>query len=143
MNQIPNIEEWKKLARERLAPNVTYIDPKFKEVASWAEELLNAFWVEQQKDLDAFIDTLHHQLQKRYERGVQDELNRESKNMDVVIAGMLHKARQSWLQEEIVSLEAGKLGLELDMTIPQINSYNDALQTIIDRYQEELDQDKI
>lgn len=69
MNQIPNIEEWKKLAKEILAPNVTYIDPKFKEVASWAEELLNAFWVEQQKDLDAFIDTLHQQLQK----AVQEE----------------------------------------------------------------------
>lgn len=61
------IEAWKKLAREKLAPKVTYIDPKFKEVASWAEELLNAFWVEQQKDLDAFIDTLHQELQKARE----------------------------------------------------------------------------
>ena len=67
MKQIPNIEEWKKLAKEILAPNVTYIDPKFKEVASWAEELLNAFWVEQQKDLDAFIDTILQQLQKARE----------------------------------------------------------------------------
>lgn len=58
------IQDYKELAKKILAPNVTYIDPKFKEVASWAEELLNAFWVEQQKDLDAFIDTLHQELQK-------------------------------------------------------------------------------
>lgn len=63
------IEAWKKLAREKLAPNVTYIDPKFEKVASWAEELLNAFWVEQQKDLDAFIDTLHQELQKARTEG--------------------------------------------------------------------------
>lgn len=37
---------------------------------------------------------LHQELQKAYERGVQDELNRESQNMDAVIAGMLQKARE-------------------------------------------------
>lgn len=42
-------------AREKLKPDVTYIDQKFEEVASWAQELLNAFWVEQQKDLDEVI----------------------------------------------------------------------------------------
>ena len=54
-------------AREKLSPNVTYIDPKFAEVASWAEELLNAFWVEQQKDLDQIIS---HTIAETIKAGV-------------------------------------------------------------------------
>lgn len=49
----------------------------------------------------------------------------------------LQKARQTWLREEIVRLEGMKVGFT-DVTFQ--NAYNSALQTIINRYQAELDQ---
>ena len=59
----------------------------------------------------------------------------------------LQKARQSWLREEIVKLEGMKikeLPSSLDDTTGFVmgHSKNITLQTIIDRYQSELDQPK-
>ena len=64
----------------------------------------------------------------------------------------LQKARQDWLREEIVRLEGEKLpktnehgsrsffvGAGAQM---RMETHNQALQAIIDRYQEELNQDK-
>ena len=59
----------------------------------------------------------------------------------------LQKARQDWLREEIVRLEGMKntvsaLDLEgNDIGELQKEAFNHALQTIIDRYHSELDQD--
>lgn len=44
--------------------------------------------------LEEVYATHHQELQKAYERGVEDQLDRESQNMDAVIAGMLQKARE-------------------------------------------------
>lgn len=66
---------------------------------------------------DWWIEKLHHQLQK---------------------------ARQDWLQEEIVRLEGMKTGAELrsgDYSEHRGIGFDKALQTIIDRYHSELDQD--
>ena len=58
----------------------------------------------------------------------------------------LQKARASWLREEIVKLEGEKLGVLARPIFVGANApermriHNQALQTIIDRYQSELDQ---
>lgn len=57
----------------------------------------------------------------------------------------LQKARQDWLREEIVKLERMKEKQQVVSVYKNfrddIYGYNLALQTIIDRYQAELDQD--
>lgn len=55
----------------------------------------------------------------------------------------LQKARQTWLQEEIVRLDGMKTGAELrsgDYSEHRGIGFDKALQTIIDRYHSELDQ---
>ena len=63
----------------------------------------------------------------------------------------LQKAQQDWLRGEIVKLDGMKGGID-DIDIPPLyktlaekvtfkNGHNQALQTIIDRYKDELDQD--
>lgn len=58
----------------------------------------------------------------------------------------LQKARHDWLREEIVKLEGEKLGglarpIFVGANAPErMRIHNRALQTIIDRYQSELDQ---
>lgn len=62
----------------------------------------------------------------------------------MLIHHQLQKARQDWLREEIVRLEEEKLEAELhyDMRgMTETKAYCSALQTIIDRYNEELNQD--
>ena len=58
----------------------------------------------------------------------------------------LQKDRQDWLREEIVKLEGmrerAQFGRETSWEIEHANGHNQTLQTIIDRYQEELNQDK-
>lgn len=55
----------------------------------------------------------------------------------------LQKARQDWLREEIVRLEGMKhVAQDKDGLLFSETNYNQALQTIIDRYHSELDQDK-
>jgi len=54
-------------AREKLRPEVTNIDPRFDVARDFAEELLNVFWVEQQKDLDAIIS---HTISETIKAGV-------------------------------------------------------------------------
>lgn len=51
----------------------------------------------------------------------------------------LQKARHDWLREEIVKLKGMEVTIREDA---DTTGYNFALQTIIDRYQAEVDQDK-
>jgi len=57
----------------------------------------------------------------------------------------LQKARHDWLREEIVKLEGMKEDGETPLGTQELHetelAYNQALQTIIDRYRSELDQD--
>lgn len=77
---------------------------------------------------------------------VRTEIDRKyaiRKILENLLHQELQKARESWLQEEIVTLKEEKLEAELhyDMRgMAETKTYCSALQTIIDRYQSELDQ---
>ena len=114
MNQIPNIEETHN-TRDKLDEIVLDFNQKF-------------YYEHQQRGLTRLRDdvvgwlrtTLHHQLQK---------------------------ARQDWLREEIVKLEGMKslVAYSSYSTTGQAREaekVDQALQTIIDRYLAELDQDR-
>lgn len=75
---------------------------------------------------------IEYVIKSRDDLGVYNYVIRET--LTKMLHQELQKARQSWLREEIVKLEGMKvLGL-----YSQIK--NNILQTIIDRYQSELDQ---
>lgn len=52
----------------------------------------------------------------------------------------LQKARESWLREEIVKLKGMKMPFKVSENMELRDIYNEPIQTIIDRYQSELDQ---
>lgn len=111
-------------------------------------------------DIEGFLDwlrtTLHHQLQKAREEGYNAGLADGTGKPLLAVEQMLQKARTDWLREEIVRL-GGMKKVEKDEQreivldnggkvkgqthYPSNVGYNQALQTIIDRYQAELDQD--
>ena len=124
MNQIPNIEEVLENFNKAFPLSIDYPEtPKTVETqARWHIEVENRtnraknirhhqlIW------LRSLLTTLHHQLQK---------------------------TRHDWLREEIVKLGGVKrIADEVPDGLTDIwqKSHNQALQTIIDRYQEELDQ---
>ena len=96
----------------------------------------------------------HHQLQKAKLEGYQLGLEKKpiswtstfdaTNELPKSIKEELQKARQTWLQEEIVRLEGMMRGEQMfdNYQVKLNREYNEALQTIIDRYQAELDQDK-
>ena len=117
MNQIPNIEE--KFTKEYF---VNALGEAVREMHKWNNPFLceekAREWMASAYDTIA-EQTIHHQVQK---------------------------ARQDWLREEIEELEGMKIAnypssLKDPSGFCQNVGYNKALQTIIDRYHSELDQD--
>ena len=92
-------------------------------------------------------------FETKYEEGMrchyQDAVNWLRKILErnqELLHQELQKARHDWLREEIVKLEGEKLGglarpIFVGANAPErMRIHNEALQTIIDRYQSELDQ---
>ena len=92
-------------------------------IEDWKEE----FWykvAEWNSASPEDIDIYANQIEMLIEYHMKERVHQE-----------LQKARQDWLREEIVKLEG------MDAHEPNRGIYrNEALQTIIDRYQSELDQ---
>ena len=97
---------------------------------------------------DWWIEKLHHQLQKARGEDIHFRVtNYGTKKVDEMIAEAVHKARQDWLRQEIVKLEGMKrdccAGIgPCNEICRATNEGNHTVQTIIDRYQVKLDQDK-
>jgi len=148
MNQIPNIEETQK-TRDKFDEIVLDFNQKF-------------YYEHQQRGLTRLRDdvvgwlraTLHHQLQKAREEGYNAGLADGTGKPLLAVEQMLQKAREEWLREEIKHLQILKrtpqdcekchaCELAMSCTTAESDRYlNQCLQTIIDRYQSELDQDK-
>ena len=83
-----------------------------------------------------------------YEYKATDDNSRIANVLEAVekiLHHQLQKARHDWRREEIVKLkkmEKSSYFPSHESTDHSLIAYNQALQTIIDRYQSELDQDK-
>jgi ribosome-binding ATPase YchF (GTP1/OBG family) len=102
-------------------------------------------------------EILHQELQKAREeerkknrigqiKDVQDQVRKKKEHGKAMYEKGRRDARHDWLREEIVKLEGEKLGglarpIFVGANAPErMRIHNQALQTIIDRYQSELDQ---
>lgn len=125
MNQIPNREEeWVEApeavrSKCRAICGENDIDTENEDVF-----LYRRIEIDTATDMayQAGLSTHHHQLQKAKEE--------------------LQKARQDWLQEEIVKLKGMIHEINTEDEYAKYDGQNKAIQTIIDRYQAEVDQDK-
>ena len=93
------IETQKELAREHLKPNVTYADRRVERVAKFAEQILESFWVEQQKDLDALITQV---IQNTLE---EVENNRDDDSCECDNCHRWRRIRKSLLAEMVIKKE--------------------------------------
>lgn len=99
---------------------------------------------------------IEYVIKSRDDLGVYNYVIRET--LTKMLHQELQKARQSWLREEIVKLEGRlipvpkmelspyttdyQIMMDSGFRLSDAKLYNQALQTIIDRYQSELDQPK-
>ena len=87
---------------------------------------------------------IEYVIKSRDDLGVYNYVIRET--LTKMLHQELQKARHDWLREEIVKLEGMKQPIttedrvESDFASIEWDKYNQALQTIIDRYSSELDQ---
>lgn len=90
------------------------------------------------------------EVEKTLETKAMKVCEEEANEYNKIIEKEVEKARQDWLREEIVRLEGMKkrnpeLNEYADIYAQRVyvenEGFNQALQTIVDRYQAELDQD--
>ena len=96
------------------------------------------------------IEEIRQKLNKVYLRLAygKSDIETAKKEVDEILHQELQQARHDWLREEIVKLEGMKQPITLKDRVESAfasiewDRYNQALQTIIYRYQSELDQPK-
>ena len=87
---------------------------------------------------------IEYVIKSRDDLGVYNYVIRET--LTKMLHQELQKARHDWLREEIVKLEGMKQPITIEDRVESAfasiewDKYNQALQTIIDRYSSELDQ---
>ena len=91
------------------------------------------------------IEELVDEFENRFSNMPNDNGIKHSQQVDFIRTTLhqeLQKARHDWLREEIVKLEGMKKTMQTVTGHEQQYNFgnNQALQTIIDRYQSELDQ---
>lgn len=116
-------------AREKLRPEVTNIDPRFDVARDFAEELLNVFWVEQQKDLDAIIS---HTISETIKAERAEWLRSEIEELEKRKFNVVDWLRNTYGLDDDDCLSAGRVQELCEMLVP------DAFTSIITRYKEEL-----
>lgn len=118
------LEEQQEFATKWLEPKVTFADRRDERVAKFAEDILGAFWVEQQKDIETLIHQVIQNTRKDFLRSEIERVELEA-NED----GTHHsECPLSHINLEVSSCVCGAIH----------SGKQQALTSIITRYKEEL-----
>ena len=118
--------------------NTREVEERFRNKILDVETAIRLTYNEKDSDqmVQKMLDFIHQELQKAQNCYCKDK----------AVIELIEENKKDWLREEIVKLEGEKLGglarpIFVGANAPErMRIHNQALQTIIDRYQSELDQ---